>query len=124
MFDAKFYRSMDNDILMKVYDPGTSATMASGLTEIKANDTDATLEKHVPVIEVDGDLVTVTVGSIDHPMADEHYITMIALVTTTGVQVAQLHPSQAPNASFALNGAKAVKAYEYCNIHGLWVAQA
>lgn len=124
MFDAQFFKSQDNDILMKVYDPGTGTTMASGLTPLKANDTDGACEKHVPVIEIDGDMVTVTVGSIDHPMMDEHFITMIALVTTAGVQVANLKPGDAPKAQFALNGAKAVKAYEYCNLHGLWVAEA
>ena len=44
---------------------------------LEENTTDAATEKHVPVIEKSGDTVTVKVGSIDHPMLDEHYIEFI-----------------------------------------------
>ena len=51
------------------------------MEELKANTTDAALEKHVPVIEKEGNLVTVTVGSVIHPMTEEHFIQFIALET-------------------------------------------
>ena len=49
------------------------------MTEMVANTTDAAQEKHVPVVEKDGDKVKVTVGSVEHPMAEEHYIEWICL---------------------------------------------
>ena len=60
------------------------------------------------------------VGSVEHPMLDAHYITFIALETEKGVQCKFLEPGEAPAADFTLIDDKAVTAYEYCNLHGLW----
>lgn len=91
------------------------------MVEMVPNTTDGALEKHVPVIEVNGRDVTVTVGSVDHPMLEEHYIMWIALETKQGAQRKELKPGQAPRACFALaEGDEVVAAYEYCNLHGLW----
>ena len=38
------------------------------MQELTANTTDAAQEKHVPVIQQEGDRVTVQVGSVAHPM--------------------------------------------------------
>ena len=84
---------------------------------------DSATEKHVPVIEQDGSLVTVTVGSTLHPMEEKHSIQWIALHTEQGNQRKALKPGDAPRAVFALApGDKVVAAYEYCNLHGLWKA--
>ena len=94
-------------------------------TELLPNTTDAAGEKHVPVIEAEGKSVTVTVGSVEHPMLDAHYIMWIVLETTQGYQKKNLRPGEKPVASFALaEGEMAVAAYEYCNLHGLWKAEA
>ena len=91
------------------------------MTEIIPGSVDASLEKHVPVITKEGDLVTVKVGSVAHPMLEEHYIGWIALETKTGNQRKQLKPGAAPEATFALvEGDEPVAAYAYCNLHGLW----
>ncbi len=88
---------------------------------LEANSTDAAGEKHVPVIEQSGNLVTVTVGSVVHPMMEEHYIQWIVLQTETGNQIKELKPGQEPKATFAIiDGDKVIGAYEYCNLHGLW----
>ena len=77
--------------------------------------------KHVPVIEQNGTRVTVTVGSVEHPMLDAHYIEWILLETKEGRQRKTLKPGDKPVASFALTeGDAVVAAYEYCNLHGLW----
>ena len=95
------------------------------MAELVPNTTDAAGEKHVPVITVDGDLVTVTVGSVTHPMEEKHSIQWISLQTQQGNQRKALAPGQAPTATFALvPGDKVVAAYEYCNLHGLWKAEA
>ncbi|MCR4713924.1 MAG: desulfoferrodoxin [Treponemataceae bacterium] len=98
-------------------------TMCCGeaMKELVPGTTDAAVEKHVPVISVDGNKVTVSVGSVAHPMADEHYIEWILLATDKGNQRKMLKPGDAPKAEFMLlDGEKAVAAYEYCNLHGLW----
>ena len=88
------------------------------------NTTDAAGEKHVPVIRVDGSTVTVTVGSVEHPMLDAHYIQWIMLETKEGRQRKVLKPGDKPVATFALTDSDAVvAAYEYCNLHGLWKAE-
>ncbi|MBE6692974.1 MAG: desulfoferrodoxin [Ruminococcaceae bacterium] len=81
---------------------------------------DASLEKHVPVATVEGDVVTVDVGAVTHPMAEEHYIEWIYLETCCGGQIKYLKAGDAPKASFVLNGQKPVAVYAYCNLHGLW----
>ena len=88
---------------------------------IQPNTTDAAGEKHVPVIEQNGQTVTVTVGSVEHPMLDAHYIQWILLETKQGRQRKTLKPGDKPVATFALTeGDTVVAAYEYCNLHGLW----
>ena len=91
--------------------------------EIIANTTDGAYEKHVPVIEQHRDHVVVKVGSVAHPMLEVHYIEWIVLETATGYQKHDLKPGEAPEASFAVTE-PVVAAYEYCNLHGLWKAEA
>lgn len=95
------------------------------MEELTANTVDAAQEKHVPVVEKEGNKVTVKVGSVTHPMAEEHYIQWIYLVTKQGVQRKCLNPGEEPSATFALvEGDEVVAAYEYCNLHGLWKKEA
>lgn len=90
---------------------------------LTANTVDAAVEKHVPVVECDGDKVTIKVGSVEHPMLDNHYIASILLETDRCLQVRYNRPSDKPEAVFMLApGEKPVAAYEYCNLHGLWKA--
>lgn len=93
------------------------------MQELVPGSVDASHEKHVPVISVDGDTVTVSVGSAAHPMAEEHFIQWIYLQTEHGGQRKCLLPGDAPKATFALSGDRAVAAYAYCNLHGLWKAE-
>lgn len=87
------------------------------------NTTDAATEKHVPVAKVDGNKVEVLVGSVEHPMTEEHHIAFILLETDKGVQRKNLDPAGKPVANFMLaDDEKAIAAYEYCNLHGFWKA--
>ncbi len=90
--------------------------------EIIPNIADGAYEKHVPVIEHHGDTVVVQVGSVAHPMLDVHYIEWIVLETATGYQKKDLKPGDKPEAAFAVTE-PVVAAYEYCNLHGLWMAK-
>ena len=91
------------------------------MKEIVPNTTDASQEKHVPVVTVDGNKVLVRVGSADHPMIEAHYIEWILLQTKQGNQRKLLRPDSAPEACFMLcDGDEVEAAYAYCNLHGLW----
>ena len=118
-FFLKFYRSKNGSVVLKPFDNPCECEV------IEPNTTDAAGEKHVPVIDVNGQEVTVTVGEVAHPMMDAHYITFIALETDKGAIVRQLKPGSEPKAVFTVGAdEKVIAAYEYCNLHGLWKAEA
>ena len=95
------------------------------MTELIAGEVEASKEKHIPVINVNGNIVTVTVGEVEHPMIDVHYIEWISIETNLGNQRKVLKTNDAPKAQFALlDGEKVIAAYAYCNLHGLWKANA
>jgi len=85
------------------------------------NTVDAAKEKHVPVIEIGADSITVKVGSVAHPMTEEHYIEWIELQADGKSYRQFLKPGEKPEATFPVI-AKKVTAREYCNLHGLWAA--
>ena len=93
------------------------------MTELVPGTVDAAHEKHVPVVDVQGSVVNVKVGSVEHPMVEAHFIQWIALETNQGSQIKYLKPEEKPEAAFALaEGEEVVAVYEYCNLHGLWKA--
>lgn len=93
------------------------------MTLMTENTVDAAVEKHVPVIEVGADKITVKVGSVAHPMQDDHYIEWIELIADGKVYRQNLQPGDAPEATFPVI-AQAVTAREYCNLHGHWSAKS
>jgi superoxide reductase len=91
------------------------------MTAVAENSTDAATEKHVPVVEaVDGGY-RVTVGSVNHPMEDAHWIEWIELIADGLVYRQMLNPGALPVAEFKVD-AKDVRARAYCNLHGLWTS--
>ena len=93
------------------------------MQEIVAGSTDASLEKHTPEYKVEDGVVKVNVGSIEHPMTDEHYIEWISLQTKHGNQRKFLKPTDKPYVEFLIAEDDAVEVvYAYCNLHGLWKA--
>ena len=106
---------------MKPVDSGVPLVCCGEKMEIlEANSTDAATEKHVPEVTVEGDVVHVQVGSVGHPMEEDHYIEWIYLVTEKGVQARCLKPGEAPTADFRLVDDKPLLVFEHCNKHGLW----
>lgn len=120
--EPKFYVCKHcGNIVTFIHESGAPLTCCGDkMTQIVPNTVDAATEKHVPVVSVDGDTITVEVGSVEHPMLPEHFIQWIYLETDKGLQMKYLEPGDKPKAVFSLNGEKAVAAYEYCNLHGLW----
>ena len=93
------------------------------MKELIPGTVDAAVEKHVPVYQTQGNLVTVRVGAVEHPMVEEHYIEWVSLQTRQGNQQKLLHPGDKPEVCFALCEGDQVEAvYAYCNLHGLWKA--
>lgn len=117
----KFYKNEDKNNLFIRFSASDSPETVGILTELKANTSDGAQEKHVPVVSVSGSNVEVCVGSVAHPMLEEHYITGIYLETSRGGHFASLKPGAEPKASFVLSeGEQLIAVYEYCNLHGLW----
>lgn len=90
------------------------------MEELTANTVEASQEKHLPVVTVEGEEVRVKIGAAEHPMTEAHSIQWIYLQTKQGGQRKNLLPGEAPEAVFALKDDEAVAAYAYCNLHGLW----
>lgn len=89
---------------------------------LEPNTSEGASEKHLPVIEKNKNHVTVKVGSVFHPMGEDHSISWICLCTSAGtVMRAWLSPDCEPVAHFTLEeGDEPVAAYAYCNLHGFW----
>ena len=112
------------NVVEKIVDKGVPVVCCGKpMVELTANTTDGALEKHVPVLAIDGDKPHVKVGEVAHPMTEEHLITNIIVVLKNQVLRAQLTPSDQPEATFAIGDYKGtIEVYEYCNLHGLWKA--
>ncbi|MFV0414210.1 MAG: desulfoferrodoxin family protein [Oscillospiraceae bacterium] len=110
------------NIVEKLHDSGVKVVCCGeAMQELVPNTKDAALEKHVPAYTVEGNTIQVQVGSVLHPMLEEHYIGWIWLQTEKGGQRKALAPGAEPKATFVLpEGDKAVAIFEWCNLHGLW----
>lgn len=101
--------------------PGALVCCNEKMVLLNENTVDAAREKHVPVIEISADRISVKVGGVPHPMLEEHYIEWVELVADGKVYRQNLKPGQSPEAVFPII-AQQVTAREYCNLHGLWAA--
>ena len=123
--DMKFYKCKHCGQMVAIVKETGAPLVCCGepMEEIVAGTTDAAVEKHVPVYEVKDNKVTVTVGSVEHPMLDVHYIEWVSLQTKQGNQRKALKPGDAPKVEFAICEGDEVEAvYAYCNLHSLWKA--
>ena len=126
MREVKFFICKHcGNLVGMIFDSGAPLTCCGEkMTELVPNTVDAAQEKHVPVVTIEGDTVTVKVGSVAHPMLPEHYIQWIYIHTEQGGQRKALKPGDKPEATFLLaEGDKLIATYEYCNLHGLWMKE-
>ena len=112
------------NVVEKVEDHGVPV-MCCGkkMAELVPGVVEASHEKHIPVAKVEGNLVKVAVGSVEHPMAEEHSILWVALESDKGLYRKHLEVGKEPEAVFALADEKPVAVYAYCNLHGLWKSE-
>lgn len=118
--ETKFYRCRHcGNVTIKVVDSKVPLVCCGEkMEELTANTAEASVEKHLPVIErIDASTLKVKVGSAPHPMIPEHYIAFICLETENGFQIAYLNGE--PEAVFK-SGSEIKAVYAYCNLHGLW----
>ena len=123
--EMKFYRCEHCGQIVAIVKGTGVPIMCCGqaMSEIVPGTVDASLEKHVPVYEVNGQKVSVKVGAAEHPMVDEHYIEWVALQTKSGNQRKTLKPGDKPEVCFSIcENDEVVAVYAYCNLHGLWKA--
>lgn len=113
------------NLIEMINDSGvTPICCGTDMNELTPNSVEAATEKHIPVVEIDGNIAKVTVGSTLHPMEEFHYIEWIYLETSIGIKRVKLNPKEEPIASFALLEEETViSAYAYCNLHGLWIKE-
>ena len=119
----KFYKCNHCQNLIEMVDDRKVNPVCCGekMMELVPGKVDASLEKHVPVVEVKDGVVEVMVGSVAHPMTEEHLIEWIVVETDKGVYRKNLKAGEAPMARFMLlDDEKVVNVYAYCNLHGLW----
>lgn len=88
---------------------------------LEPNTVEASGEKHLPVAKYENGVLTVNVGSVDHPMVEEHLIQWIYVETENGGLRKNLKAGDKPAAVFHLGDEKPVAVYAYCNLHGLWM---
>lgn len=100
---------------------GELVCCGKAMSLLKENSVDASRERHVPVIEKAGEEVMVKVGSVQHPMEENHYIEWIEVISGGDVCRKTLKPGEPPEAKFTASSDRA-EARAYCNLHGLWRA--
>ena len=119
----KFLRCPICGNLVEVINDSNVRVMCCGkpMEELVANTTDAATEKHVPVVDVKENNVTVTVGEVLHPMMEEHYIMWIHVITNLKEYHFNLKPGMEPTITFTKESNEEITdVYAYCNLHGLW----
>ncbi len=100
---------------------GTLTCCEKNMELLEENTQDASLEKHVPIIEKTEKGIKVTVGEVEHPMEEKHYIEWIEIIADGKSYKKFLNPGDKPIVEFCIQ-AEEVTAREYCNLHGLWKA--
>mgnify|MGYP000322746319 FL=1 len=119
----KFLRCPICGNLVEVINDSNVPIMCCGkpMEELVANTTDGATEKHVPVVEINNELVTITVGETLHPMTEEHYIMWIHVFTNLKEYHFNLNPSDNPQVKFSKDiNEEIIEVNAYCNLHGLW----
>lgn len=116
----KFYRCPVCGNIIELIDGNPSLIKCCNheMELLEANTCDASLEKHVPFVEIKDGKVKVSVGEIMHPMEEKHYIMWIALVNNNKITRVNLRPSNEPVVTFDYEEGSTI--YEYCTVHGLW----
>ncbi|MEF9864112.1 MAG: desulfoferrodoxin [Christensenellaceae bacterium] len=118
---AAFYRcELCGNIVGLIKDGGGELVCCGKpMDKLVPNTVDAAKEKHIPFYEKKGNCLSVQIGSVPHPMTDEHFIEWIAVETPDRIQRHIFRPGDEPKADFVVESDE-VEVFAYCNLHGLW----
>lgn len=121
---GKFYLCEHcKNLIEKIDDKGVPVVCCGQpMKELVLNTTEASEEKHLPDIHAEEGVVTVQIGTVPHPMIQEHFIEWVQLETDKGIQRKRLKAGDEPVVTFYIGDEKPIAAWAYCNIHGLWKA--
>ena len=127
--ELTFYKcNRCGNLLIPLIDSGVNPVCCGELMEkLEACSSDAAVEKHVPVIERDSDErhINISIGSVDHPMTEEHLIQFVVLLYGERIYTFKLEPGDEPKARCTIKDTTVpLTVYAYCNLHGLWKAEA
>lgn len=124
MCEQKFFRCKHCGNMVELINNGGMPMICCGepMGELIPNTVEASAEKHVPEVSVQEQLVQVKIGSVAHPMTEEHHIEFIYLQTEKGGQRKVLKVGLEAAAAFAVLEDKPLEVFAYCNLHGLWKA--
>ncbi|MBO5767173.1 MAG: desulfoferrodoxin [Clostridia bacterium] len=122
MKEVKFYVCETCGNLVGMINESGVPMMCCGkkMQQIVPGTVEASKEKHIPVATLENGVLTVNVGSVDHPMTEEHLIEWVYVQTDRGGQRKVLNAGDAPNLTFVFDDEKPLAVYAYCNLHGLW----
>lgn len=116
------YINEENKSIVEVLN-GDFVPCVGAFKKIEANTVEASFEKHIPVVSIEGNVLNIKIGSVLHPMTEEHYIQYVFVVYNGTVIRRELKPQDKPELSITIDqDAEDVDVYAYCNLHGLWKA--
>ena len=92
------------------------------MKELIPNTVEANVEKHIPVVNIEGNKLSVQVGVIIHPQSQEHFISLIQVKCGNKVQIANLTYKDEAKAEFFGDWKDKVEVQAYCNLHGIWLS--
>jgi superoxide reductase len=119
-----FYCKHCKRIVYTYYGGGTLTCCGDEMTLLQPKMKDLGNEKHLPVVErIAPDQIKVTVGSVLHPMTEEHWIQWLFVAQGDRYQIKTFEPKELPTATFYIHPEQPVKVYEFCNLHGLWLSE-
>ena len=122
----KFYRcNTCGNLMMVMIDPSVIPTCCGSEMEIldPIHGIEGS-EKHAPIITVKDDCTEVQVGFQLHPMTPEHRLEWIALTDGSRVEIENLGLGEQPIARFSkMSSDGMLRAYAFCNLHGLWQSE-
>ncbi len=118
----QFYRCQHcGNIVMKLHDSKVAVVCCNeSMIELHPNTIEAAVEKHIPVIKKLEQGTEISVGSILHPMTEEHYIEWIYVETLDGGVIEYFTKTKEPRVIVNMQVQEIKTVYAYCNLHGLW----
>ena len=123
MEEVKFYQCKECKTVLLEIAGLTPNCCSKDMELITANTVEAAQEKHIPILTYEDGILSVKVGSVEHPMTPDHYIAWIFVQTKNGGLYKYLTPENSPTAQFSVTEDDIENVYAYCNLHGLWKAE-